>query len=99
MSPNDSVQHLPVRPIVSNIATATYHFSKYLGSLLSPLCESEYTVKNSKSFVKRVKLGKIPSNCKIVSFDVKSLFTNVPLDQTISIILNRIYVQYRCRYL
>ena len=31
------------------------------------------------------------SNYKIVSFDVKSLFTNVPLDQTISIILNRIY--------
>ena len=27
---------------------------------------------------------------KIVSFDVKLLFTNVPLDQTISIILNRI---------
>ena len=27
----------------------------------------------------------------LVSFDVKSLFTNVPLDETIEIILNRIY--------
>ena len=27
----------------------------------------------------------------MVSFDVKSLFTNVPLDRTISIILKRIY--------
>ena len=91
MSPNDSAQHLPIRPIVSNVGTATYHLSKYLASLLSPLSESEYAVKNSKSFVQKVKLDKIPSNYEIVSFDVKSLFTNVALDQTISIILNRIY--------
>ena len=51
MSPNDSVQHLPIRPIVSNIGTATYHMSKYLASLWSPLSKSEYTVKNLKSFV------------------------------------------------
>ena len=76
MSPNDSVQHLPIRPIVSNNRTATHHFSKYLVSLLSPLSESEYTVKNSKSFVQKVKLDKIPSNYKIASFDAKSLFTN-----------------------
>ena len=62
MSPNDNVQHLPIRPIVSNIGTATYHLSKYLASLLSPLSESEFTVKNSISFVQKVKLGKIPSN-------------------------------------
>ena len=71
--------------------SATYHLSKYLASPLSPLSESEYTVKNSKSFIQKVKLDKIPSNYKIVSFDVKSLFSNVHLDQAISIILNRIY--------
>ena len=68
MSPNDSVQHLPIRPTVSNTGNA-----KYLASLLIPLSESEYTIKNSKSFVQKVKLDKIPSNYKIVSFDVKSL--------------------------
>ena len=91
MSPNDSAQHFLIRPIVSNIETATYHVSKCLAPLLSSLSGSEYTVNNSKSFVQKVKLDKIPSNYKIVSVDVKSLFTNVPLDQTISIILNRIY--------
>ena len=90
MSPNDSAQHLVIRPIVSNIGTATYHLSKYLASLVSPLSESEYTVKNSKLFVQKLKLDTIPSNYKIVSFDIKSLFTNVPLDQTIRIILNRL---------
>ena len=32
-----------------------------------------------------------PSSYKLVSFDVNSLFTNVPLDKTIDIILKRIY--------
>ena len=63
--------------------------NKVLASLLSPLSESEDTVKNSKSFAKRVKSDKIRSNYKIVSFDVKSLFTNVPLNQTTSIILTQ----------
>ena len=33
----------------------------------------------------------IPSDHKLISFDVKSLFTNVPLDFTIDVILKRIY--------
>ena len=38
-----------------------------------------------------IKQQVIPSSNKLVSFDVKSLFTNVPLDRTIDIILKRIY--------
>ena len=34
---------------------------------------------------------KIPDGYKIVSFDVKNLFTNVPLDKAIKIILRKIY--------
>ena len=38
-----------------------------------------------------IKQQVIPSSYKLVSFDVKSLFTNVPLDRTTDIILKRIY--------
>ena len=75
MLPNDSVQSLPIQPIVSNIGIETYHLSKYLASLLSPLSESEYAVKNSNSFEQKVKLNKIPSNYNMVSTictDIKS---------------------------
>ena len=34
-----------------------------------------------------------PDDYKLISFDVTSLFTNVPLDYTINIILKRIYDQ------
>ena len=34
LSPNDTINGLPLRPIVSNIGTATYHLSKYFDKLL-----------------------------------------------------------------
>ena len=55
LSQNDTINKLPLRTIVSNIGTATYHLSKYLPELLSPLSESEYTIKNSKHFVEKIK--------------------------------------------
>ena len=88
---NSTVEHLPLRPIISNIRTATYDLAKYLAQLLKPLSELQYTIKNSKTFTKRLKKIRIPREYKMVSFDVVSLFTNVPLDETIDIIIKRIY--------
>ena len=88
---NDTVEELPLRPIVSNLNTATYQLARYLAKILSPLSRSQYTVESSNKFVNVIKQQVIPSSYKLVSFDVKSLFTNVPLDRTIDIILKRIY--------
>ena len=44
-------------------------------------------VKNSKSFLEKVKTDKVPSNYKTVSYIVKLLFTNVLLNKTINIML------------
>ena len=60
---------------------------------MSPLRESEYTVKNTKNFADNIKNENMQKGYKMVSLDVKSLFTNVPLDRTINIILKRIYDQ------
>ena len=88
---NDTVEELPLRPIVSNLNTATYHLARYLAKILSPLSRSQYTVESSNKFVNVIKQQVLPSSYELVSFDVKSLFTNVPLDRTIDIILKRIY--------
>ena len=50
---------------------------------------SEYTVKSD--FITHIKGQSIPNNFKLISFDVTSFFTNVPLDFTIDVILKRIY--------
>ena len=86
-----SVDELPIRPIISNINTASYQLVKYLAKLLSPLSMSEYTVKSTSDFITHIKGQNIPKNFKLISFDVTSLFKNVPLDFTIDVILKRIY--------
>ena len=49
---NGTVEDLPLRPITSNIRTATYELAKYLDQILKPLGQSQYTIKSSKSFIK-----------------------------------------------
>ena len=84
----DNVEKLPNRPIVSNINTSTYKLAKHLAKLLSPLSRSQCIVNSTKHFIEAIKHEKIPA---VISFDVKSLFTSIPLNKTIEIIFQRIY--------
>ena len=83
---------MPIRPIVSNVNTPTYQLVKYLAKLLSPLSQSDHTVKSTKHFIEQIKYDKIPEGTyQKLPFDVKSLFTSIPLNETIEITLERIY--------
>lgn len=86
-----SIDKVPIRPIISNIGTATYNTAKYLTKLLAPLAISEYTVNSTNEFIKKISKVKPPKGYHMISFDVVSLFTNVPLERTISIILDKVY--------
>ena len=80
-----------MRPIIFNIGTATYEIAKYLNKLLTPLSKSDYNILNTEDHMRRLREEKIPAGYKMISFDVKSLFTNVPLDETIDFILKKVY--------
>ena len=86
-----NVEKLPLRPIISNIGTATYETARYLCKLLAPLGKSDYTVSNTSEFVNKMRKVTVPKEYQMITFDVKSLFTNVPLEETIKIILDKIY--------
>ena len=61
---------------------------------MSPLSRSEYTVKSTKQFIQDFKRLHVPGdNYKLELFDVSSLFTNLPLDYTIDVILRRVYTE------
>ena len=87
----DTVNDLPIRPVISNIGTATYDISKFLANLLAPLAKSRYTINNTKDFINRIKDKRIGPDYLMVSLDVESLFSNVPLEHTIEIIQNKVY--------
>ena len=77
---------VPLRPILSMVASPQHKLAKHLNCLLQPVVEkfSRYTLKDSFSFTDRIK-NTSASNTFMASFDVSSLFTNVPLDETIDI--------------
>ena len=47
---NGTVDDFPLRPIISNIRTASDNLAKYLAKTLSPLSKSEYTINNKLEF-------------------------------------------------
>ena len=53
--------------------------------MLNPLTQSDYTVKNSNEFSKEVNAFKFAGPIFLASFDVRSLFDNIPLEETIDI--------------
>ena len=71
--------------------TFAYDLPTYLANILSPLTgKSEYTVTNSAHFVSTVSNETILDNEIMVSFDVESLFTNVPIDAAVQAALQKL---------
>ena len=71
---------------MSNEGTSIYQLTKNLVKILSLLTKSECTVDSAKSIINKMKNVKAPINYILALFDVKYLFTNVPLNRTIHII-------------
>ena len=74
----------PFRPILSAIGTPTYNIAKFLVPILKPLTTNDYSLKDTFKFSRDI-LNQNP-NLFMVSLDVDSLFTNIPLDEIINII-------------
>ena len=64
LSQGDQVEKCSIRPIISNIDTATYRLAKHLAKLLSPLSTSEYTLKSTKDFIEKLKTVKVLRDIK-----------------------------------
>ena len=77
------------RPILSAIGTPTYKLAKFCDKLLKTINTNEYTVKDSFSFAKEVE--ELDTNLIMASFDVKSLFINIPLTETIGLCFENLY--------
>ena len=63
---------------------------KFLASYLLPLTENEYSIKTTTDFAERLGNRTVGDDEVLVSY-VSSLFTEVPLDETIDHIIHEIY--------
>ena len=66
------------RPILSSIGTYNYQLAKFLGKRLDDAIPNDHSAKDTSSFVEELKKLSV-TNKHMVSYDVTSLFTNIPL--------------------
>ena len=71
------------------IPTPTYKLAKKLNDLIKPYIPSDYSLKSTDDFIDLLRSTR-PDGL-IASLDVESLFTNVPAETTIEIILKNVY--------
>ena len=77
------------RPILSALGTFSYNLAKFLVPVLNDLTVNAYTIKNYFTFGQEV-LDK-SSTLYMGSLDVESLFTNLPLQETIDICIDNLF--------
>lgn len=71
----------PIRPIISSVGSATYKLSKWLVTILTPVVGTISTshIKNNVDLIDKLNNVNVNFQFKMVSFDVTSLFTKVPV--------------------
>ena len=87
-----TIEKLKFRPIISQVGTYAYNAAKVIADYLKPLCQNEFKINDLQSFSSMLKdQTPLNPNEEYVSYDVESLLTNIPVDETINYIINEIY--------
>ena len=74
---------------MSAIVNCTYNIAKFFVPILKDFTLNEYTVLDSFTFSNEIQ--EQGNNLYMASFDIESLFTNIPLDEVINICVNNVF--------
>ena len=81
----------PMRPIVSMVNTPEYKLAKYLDNFIKPNIPKKFMLNSTQDFLSKINSFPLKGGEHMVSYDVVSLFTNVPLLETIDIVIKCVY--------
>ena len=79
-----------LRPVISSIGTCIYNLAKFRTELLDPVIPKKHCAKDLFSFCEEIQQVSNNDNF-LVSYDVCSLFTSLPLQETIEIAVELIF--------
>ncbi|XP_018367481.1 PREDICTED: uncharacterized protein LOC108763996 [Trachymyrmex cornetzi] len=80
----------PLRIIVSSVNSPLYNLSLYLHKIINnSIQKSPSYIRNSVDLIDKLKNIKLESNSILVSLDVVSLFTNIPMDLATNSVVRR----------
>ncbi|KFD59091.1 hypothetical protein M513_00254 [Trichuris suis] len=78
---------VPLRPVVSSVNSVTSKLCSYLKNIIQPLTgKRDSNVKNCKEFCIALKSVRSQPSDLMVSYDVKDLFTSIPIKYTINLL-------------
>ena len=81
----------PARPVVLMIDPPEYNLAKFLDQIIKSYILNQFMLDSTFHLFDKLKEFSSSPNQIMVSFDIVSLFTNVPLEDTINMIGNYIY--------
>ena len=78
---------VPIRPIVSYTNSPLYQLSRYIADILRPYTKlNQQHCKNSNNFLQFIRQQIIDPDEIMISFDVESLYTNIPITDALLVI-------------
>ena len=92
--PKTHKEDTPFRPILSMIGSSQHELAKWLAQILALVLKSysSHCIKDSFTFANFIQNCNLkPTKAFLCSIDISSLFTNVPLDETIGICADALY--------
>ena len=81
----------PLRPVVSMIGTCEYGLAQYLVNIINKCMPDEYMLNSTTDFIEKLQKYPLSPQDILVSYDVVSLFTNIPLKKTIDLVCEYVY--------
>jgi hypothetical protein len=89
----DSLRYgIPVHPVISNRSVPSYKLAKHLTKILN----QHITLNNHNNVVNPTNLAndltklKVYGNHKMITFDIKDLYANIPIDETLNIVKSKL---------
>lgn len=78
---------IALRTIISMSGTVTNEIAQYLYQMIRPYIGRTFMIKSADELLVALETVLLQSGQKLLSLDVESLFTKVPVDNTIDIII------------
>jgi len=83
---------IPICPVINNRTAPTYKLARYLTKTLDHYISlnNYFNVTNSTNLANGLTKLEINENHRMISFDIKDLYVNTPIDETLSIIKTKL---------
>ena len=78
---------IPIRPVINNRTAPAYKLARYLTKILDQYISlnNYFNVTNSTNLANDLTKLEIHENHKMISYDIKEFYVNIPTDETLNI--------------